>query len=114
VLNYYHKNIKREERGGENFVASHSRTSYSRIPSTKEVTIFFEGRQIIAHEGDTVASALIANGIDVLRESMNLHRPRGLFCAIGNCSSCLMVINGVPTRELVLPCDRRYDCGAST
>jgi len=60
------------------------------FPSTKEVTIFFEGRQIIAHEGDTVASALIANGIDVLRESMNLHRPRGLFCAIGNCSSCLM------------------------
>ncbi|HOA64593.1 MAG TPA: (2Fe-2S)-binding protein [Coprothermobacter proteolyticus] len=74
------------------------------FPSTKEVTIFFEGRQIIAHEGDTVASALIANGIDVLRESMNLHRPRGLFCAIGNCSSCLMVINGVPnTRACITP-----------
>jgi len=74
------------------------------FPRTKEITIVFEGRELVAHEGDTVASALIANGIDVLRDSMSLHRPRGLFCAIGNCSSCLMVINGVPnTRACVTP-----------
>jgi len=24
------------------------------------------------------------------------HRPRGFFCAIGKCSSCLMKVNGIP------------------
>ncbi|WP_018963467.1 (2Fe-2S)-binding protein [Coprothermobacter platensis] len=61
-----------------------------------QVTIFYEGKPLPAYDGDTVASALIANGIDVFRQSVNLHRPRGLFCAIGNCSSCLMIIDGVP------------------
>lgn len=67
-----------------------------------EVTIVFEGQPLKAFEGDTVASALIAYGLDVFRDSVKLHRPRGVFCAIGNCSSCLMVIDGVPnTRACV-------------
>lgn len=60
----------------------------------KPVSFTFEGRQIRAFEGETIAAALHAAGVRVLSHSHNLKRPRGFFCAIGNCSSCLMKVNG--------------------
>jgi len=62
----------------------------------REVTIYFEGTPIKAHEGETIAMALHAAGIRVLSHSSEKHRPRGLFCAIGKCSSCLVKVNGIP------------------
>ncbi|AEH23876.1 FAD-dependent oxidoreductase [Pyrococcus yayanosii] len=62
----------------------------------RKVTIYFEGKQIEAYEGETIAAALHAAGIRVLNYSRVEGRPRGLFCAIGKCSSCLMTVNGVP------------------
>ena len=62
----------------------------------REVKFFFEGQELTGYEGETIAAALHANGIRFLHESARKHRPRGLFCAIGNCSSCLMKVNGVP------------------
>ena len=67
-----------------------------RFERGKEVTIYFEGQPIKAYEGETIATALHAAGIRVLNYSPNKKRPRGLFCAIGKCSSCLMVVNGIP------------------
>lgn len=60
------------------------------------VKFTFEGRTLEGYEGEPIAAALHAAGVRVLRESPELHRPRGFFCAIGNCSSCLMVVDGVP------------------
>ena len=62
----------------------------------REVSFTFEGRRLTGYEGESVAAALHAAGIRALHESTKKHRPRGLFCAIGNCSSCLMKVNGVP------------------
>jgi len=56
----------------------------------------FEGQSMQGRQGDTIASALHANGVMVLSHSRRHHRPRGFFCAIGKCSSCLMTVNGVP------------------
>ena len=56
----------------------------------------FNGQQIEAYTNETIAAALHAAGIRELAKSPNLHRPRGLFCAIGNCSYCLMVVDGEP------------------
>ena len=47
-------------------------------------------------DAETIAAALHAAGIRRLGHSPELHRPRGLFCAIGNCSSCFMTVNGQP------------------
>ncbi|NLO88455.1 MAG: (2Fe-2S)-binding protein [Firmicutes bacterium] len=60
------------------------------------ITFTFEGRKLQGREGDTIASALHANGIKVLSHSRRYHRPRGFFCAIGKCSACLMTVNGTP------------------
>ncbi len=70
---------------------------------TKPITIYFEGIPVLANEGDTVASALIANGIDVFGFTEKGHS-RGFFCAIGKCSSCLMEIDGIPNvRSCITP-----------
>src|ERR1700733_7401154 len=41
----------------------------------------FNGRALKGIEGDTVASALLANGIRVVSRSFKFHRPRGIFSA---------------------------------
>lgn len=61
-----------------------------------KVKFFYNELELEGYEGETIAAALHANGIRTMRESIHLHRPRGLFCNIGNCSSCLMVVDGKP------------------
>lgn len=60
----------------------------------KQVEFTFEGQKMTGLEGEPIAAALHANGVRELREHHG--RPRGFFCAIGNCSSCLMEVDGVP------------------
>lgn len=60
----------------------------------REVAFTFEDQAFKGLEGEPIASALHANGVRELRE--HHRRPRGFFCAIGNCSSCLMEVDGVP------------------
>jgi sarcosine oxidase subunit alpha len=62
----------------------------------RRVNFAFDGRNLEGYEGETVAAALHAAGVTTYRESPRLHRPRGFFCAIGKCSSCLMTVDGVP------------------
>ena len=60
------------------------------------VEFLFDGQKMWGYEGEPIAAALHANGVKVLRRSIKLNRPRGFYCAIGNCSSCFMTVNGEP------------------
>jgi len=62
----------------------------------KKVSFTFDGRRLEGYEGEPIAAALHDAGVKVLRRSMRLGRPRGLFCAVGKCSSCLMMVDGEP------------------
>lgn len=62
----------------------------------EKIEFIFDGKTIEAYEGETIAAALYSAGVKVLGYSLFKHRPRGLYCAIGNCSSCLMTVNGEP------------------
>ncbi len=55
----------------------------------------FNGKEVYGYEGDTIASALDALGIKVFSHSLIHGRPRGFYCAIGNCGSCHMIVDGV-------------------
>jgi predicted molibdopterin-dependent oxidoreductase YjgC len=66
----------------------------------KPVTFTFDGKSMEGREGDTIASALQAAEVRVFRESINLRRPRGFFCAIGRCANCSMVVDGVPNTKV--------------
>lgn len=59
-----------------------------------KIEFIFDGNKIEGYTGETIAAALHAANVKVLGESLFKHRPRGFYCAIGNCSSCLMVVNG--------------------
>lgn len=75
-----------------------------RFERGKKITFRFEGAPLEAYEGETIAAALHANGIKVLRISPKRARNQGLFCAIGKCSSCLMEVDGVPNvRTCITP-----------
>ena len=70
----------------------------------KKVTIFYYGTPIDALEGEPVAAALMAAGIRSMRDTARYHEPRGVFCAIGRCTDCMMIVDGVPnTRTCVTP-----------
>ncbi len=56
----------------------------------------FLGRSMTGFAGDTVASALYANGVRVFGRSLKYHRPRGLYSMEGESSNTLMEIDGVP------------------
>ncbi len=62
----------------------------------EDIPFIFEGKQVLGKQGDTVASALVNLGVDVFSYSIKLKRPRGFYCAIGNCASCKMIVDGKP------------------
>jgi len=66
----------------------------------EKISFFFNGREVEAYPGETIAAAMHAAGVRKLGESPELHRPRGLFCAIGNCSSCFMTVDGAPNTRV--------------
>ena len=47
-----------------------------------------------AFEGETVASVMLANGKRTLRKTRKAREPRGIFCGIGVCYDCLVVVDG--------------------
>lgn len=66
------------------------------FPRGPRVTLDFEGQPVPAHEGETVAVALLAADRLVLSRSIKFHRPRSAFCLSGDCGACLMRIDGQP------------------
>ncbi|MFK8081985.1 MAG: sarcosine oxidase subunit alpha family protein [Granulosicoccus sp.] len=52
-----------------------------RIDRSKPLMFTYAGRQLLGYEGDTLASALLANGIDIVGRSFKYGRPRGIMTA---------------------------------
>ena len=66
--------------------------------------IYFDGERIPAVTGEPVAAALMAAGVRTFRYTAKTGQPRGVFCGIGRCNDCKMVVDGVPnTRTCVTP-----------
>ena len=63
------------------------------------VRIEFEGRVVVAHAGDSVAAALLADGERYFRTTPVSGTPRGPFCMMGICFECLVEIDGVANRQ---------------
>ncbi len=68
------------------------------------VEIYLDGVPIPAREGEPIASALLAAGKQVFRYTTKRHTARGIFCGIGRCTDCMMVVDGLPNvRTCVTP-----------
>ena len=52
--------------------------SGGRIDRSKSLSFSFNGKIYYGFEGDTLASALLANGLNIIARSFKYHRPRGI------------------------------------
>ena len=55
--------------------------SGGRIRRDRPLRFTWDGRELLGFEGDTLASALLAAGVDVVGMSASLGRPRGITSA---------------------------------
>ena len=66
-------------------------------PSKGSRVVFtYYGVEMEGYEGEPIAMALKAAGVEVHRFTAKRHEPRGIFCAIGRCTDCVMVVDGKP------------------
>ncbi|MGC9056986.1 MAG: FAD-dependent oxidoreductase [Candidatus Saccharicenans sp.] len=79
------------------------------ILSVEEKPLFkfyWQDQELVAREGETIASALFANGIRIFNYHHKDGAPQGIFCANGQCAQCLVLADGVPVKscmELIRP-----------
>ena len=70
----------------------------------QEITLDVDGQPIRAVAGEPIAAALMAAGYKVLHRTTRLHEPRGVYCAIGRCTDCVMTVDGRPNvRTCITP-----------
>jgi predicted molibdopterin-dependent oxidoreductase YjgC len=71
------------------------------------VEITVDGKPIPAKEGEPILAALLAQNIIVNRYTVKLKEPRGLFCGIGQCTDCAMIVNGkANVRTCITPVEK--------
>lgn len=74
------------------------------LPEKRPVTITVNGESLQAFEGEMIAAALWAAGIKELRYTKKHQKPRGIYCGIGRCTDCVMMVDGIPNvRTCVTP-----------
>lgn len=70
----------------------------------EKVTFLCDGEILEGYEGEPIAAALRAAGIMKHRYTKKEQTPRGIFCAIGRCTDCVMIVDGKPNiRTCVTP-----------
>ena len=76
-----------------------SRLSGGEINRDKIVSFRFNGKTYKGNEGDTLASALLANDIKVVARSFKYHRPRGIFSSGSEEPNALITIGSGAEQE---------------
>ena len=73
-------------------------------PKGKLVKFSNDGATLEGYEGEPIAAALRVAGVMAHRYTAKRHEPRGVFCAIGRCTDCVMVVDGKPNvRTCITP-----------
>lgn len=74
------------------------------IEEKKKVKFLYDGKELEGYEGEQISTALKAAGVMAHRYTAKTHEPRGIFCAIGRCTDCVMIVNGKPNiRTCITP-----------
>ena len=66
------------------------------------IELIVDGTPLTAPAGQSLAAVLLNVGRDALRSSP-AGTPRGLYCGIGVCQECRVVVDGVVVRSCVTP-----------
>ena len=71
----------------------------ARVARAAAFEFSFEGQPIQAYPGESIGAALTAAGHVTFRLTRKDSKPRGLFCGIGVCYDCLVVVDGRPNQR---------------
>jgi len=77
--------------------------SGGRIDRSRPLSFVFDGRTYGGYAGDTLASALLANGVRLVGRSMKYHRPRGVYAAGVEEPNALVTLRRGERREPNVP-----------
>ena len=67
--------------------------------SQSDLQFTFDDQIISAKSGQSVGAALLAADVRKLRTTRFDQNPRGVFCGIGVCFDCLVVIDGITNQR---------------
>ncbi len=73
------------------------------IPPEPAVAFTWQGRTLSARAGETIASALFANGVRTFGHHHKDGAPMGIYCANGQCAQCSVIADGLPVKSCMVP-----------
>ncbi len=73
------------------------------IEERERISFSFNGKRMNGIDGEPVTSALYANGIRIFGHHPRDGAPQGIFCVNGQCSQCMVVVDGFPVKGCMTP-----------
>ncbi|MBV9834077.1 MAG: (2Fe-2S)-binding protein, partial [Alphaproteobacteria bacterium] len=77
------------------------RLKHRDLRPAESMRLLFDGSEIEALHGETIAAALAANDIVAVRQARS-GAPRGPYCGMGVCFDCLVTVDGRPNQRACL------------
>ena len=74
---------------------------------SEQVSFTFNGTDVKCEQGQSIAAAVINTGTLALRTTRFGEEPRSIFCGIGICFDCVVVIDGVANQRSCLIAAKR-------
>lgn len=59
------------------------------------IRVTIDDKSYNAIDGEMIAATLLAHGLKTHRHTEKLGEPRGIYCGIGQCTDCVMEVDGV-------------------
>ena len=73
------------------------------VEAGETVTFYWNGQPLTGKKGEALSSALIAADVSAFGRNAHDHAPQGIFCANGQCSKCLVIVDGRPVKSCMTP-----------
>lgn len=67
--------------------------------TTENVTVYVDGKPVSVAANESAAAAALQAGLGYTRSSPITNEKRAPYCMMGVCFECLMVIDGMPSRQ---------------
>ncbi len=69
------------------------------VAARESIEFTWKGQPLQAQAGETIATALFANGIRIFGYHPKDGSPQGIFCANGQCAQCTVIADGLPVKS---------------
>lgn len=80
-----------------------------KVEEKRTIQFKWNDTTLFANAEETIAAALYANGIKVFGYHHKDHSSQGIFCANGQCSQCMVIVDGIPVKSCMVPIKEGMD-----